>query len=185
MAALWQSCFGVNLQAAKTELERGADVNYWHEGSTCLMLAVASQNEELVSFLLGQQGLEVNAIASNNQTALHIAGQYSSPAIIRMLLDFPGIDREAHDSEGRSPLISSILNGGNIAQVNEFFLTPGMCLQETDMIELAKAKPEDLAKANPEVIDMILARAQKENEESTIRESKRLEEQKRLEKSRN
>ena len=105
MAALWQSCFGGNLQAAKTELERGADVNYWHKGSTCLMLAVASQNEELVSFLLGQQGLEVNAIASNNHTALHIAGQYSSPAIIRMLLDFPGIDREARNSEGRSPLI--------------------------------------------------------------------------------
>ena len=139
MATLWQSCFEVNLQAAKTELERGADVNFCYKGSTCLILAVASQNEELVSLLLGQPGLELNAIADGTpnpipshptkQTALHIAGQYSSPAIIRMLLDFPGIDREAKNSEGRSPLINSILEGGDIAQVNEFFLTPGMHLQ--------------------------------------------------------
>ena len=57
-----------------------------------------------------------------------------------------------------------------------------MRFQEGDMNELAKAKPEELAKANPEVIDMILARAQRENEESMMRENKREEERKRLEK---
>ena len=174
MAALWQSCLSEELQGAQTELERaGADVNFRRQGSTCLMVAVVTENEELVALLLGQPGLEVNAVTedvgptgnfqlNSNQkgsTALHIAGQFSSPAIIRMLLDWPGTDREVKDFSGRSPLISSIFNGGEIAQVEEFFRTPGMRLQEGDMNELAKAKPEELAKANPEVIDMILARA--------------------------
>ena len=191
MAALWQSCLSEDLQGAKTELERaGADVNFRRQGSTCLMVAVVTENEELVALLLGQQGLEVNAVTDDvgptgNQkgsTALHIAGQFSSPSIIRMLLDWPGTDKEAKDFYGRSPLISSIFNGGEIAQVEEFFRTPGMRLREGDMNELAKAKPEELAKANPEVIDMILARAQRENEESMMRERKREEERKRLEK---
>ena len=87
-----------------------------------------TKNEELVALLLGQPGLEVNAVTEDvgptgNQkgsTALHIAGQFSSPAIIRMLLDWPGTDREAKDFYGRSPLVSSIFTGGKLPKLKSF-----------------------------------------------------------------
>ena len=61
-----------DLPWAKKNLERGADVNYLHNdyGTTCLMGAVLGLNKEVVSLLLEQPGIEVNAKGDGGRTAL-------------------------------------------------------------------------------------------------------------------
>ena len=129
MADLWNSIWIGNRQPSqwqsnnalvKKHLERGADVNYHQNGDTCLMGAVRSQNKALVSLLLEQPGIDVNANDMFGYRALHMAaGRLSSPAIIRLLLDFPGIDGEVRNVDGRTPLMESIENG-TAAQFAEF-----------------------------------------------------------------
>ena len=63
------------------------------------MKAAGLRNTELVSLLLEQPGIDVNAKNSLGKTALHMAVRNGTPAILRLLLDFPGIDREAKDGE--------------------------------------------------------------------------------------
>ena len=79
-------------------LDRGHDVNYRpHSYSlTCLMAAASGENEEIVSLLLQQPGIDVIARTGLNGTALHRAVEYGTPAILRLLLDFPGIDKKAN-----------------------------------------------------------------------------------------
>ena len=91
------------------------------------MGAVSSKNEELVSLLLQQPGIVVNASDDEGLTALHSAARSfgtGSPAIIRLLLDFPGIDMEAKDKHGWTPLTYSILYG-TTAEFAEFFKNTG------------------------------------------------------------
>ena len=110
-----------NLPSAKKYLDRGADVNYLHNdyGTTCLMEAVVGKNEEVVSLLLEQPGIKVNAKGGGGETALHKAAWRGTPAVLRLLLDFPGINREAQDEEGRTPLMDSITYGTTM-QLEEF-----------------------------------------------------------------
>ena len=99
MSSLWQSCLDGNLLSAKECLDRGDNVNYRKSHLTCLSRALKSENKELVTLLLEQPGIDVNAKAFGvGETVLHQAAQsFCTPAILRMLLDFPGIDREARD----------------------------------------------------------------------------------------
>ena len=127
MANLYNSCRAGNLPKAKKQLEGGADVNFCHpeDGLTCLMVAVMHNNQEIVSLLLEKPGIDVNAKRFGfRDTALHFAIQrFGKPAILRMLLDFPGIDREAEDGFGTTPLMESI-NNGTVAQFAEFLKIP-------------------------------------------------------------
>ena len=115
---------------AKKCLERGADVNLQKRGQTCLMVAVKAKNSELVSLLLEQPGINVNAVdlTLRGETVLHKAAQsFCGPAILRMLLDFPGIDGEARDGRGQTPLMRSYVCG-DAAQFAEFLKTPKILL---------------------------------------------------------
>ena len=132
MADLCDSCiFGkISLARAREQLERGADVNYVQSNSTCLMSAVRSKNIELVSLLLEQPGIDVNAKDRFGRTVLHrAAGTVGTPAILRLLLDFPGIDREAKDLRNWTPLVSSIYLA-TVAQFAEFLKTPEVLLND-------------------------------------------------------
>ena len=71
MSDLWNSIWKGSLPSAKKCLDRGADVNYRSFSSTCLILAVTQNNEEIVSLLLEQPGIDVNAKMLSGQTALH------------------------------------------------------------------------------------------------------------------
>ena len=85
MANLYKSCRSGNLLLARKQLQRGADVNQ-HQSETCLIAAVTSQNKELVSLLLEQPGIDVNAKGVFGTRAVHrAAGRLSTPEILRQL----------------------------------------------------------------------------------------------------
>ena len=87
------------------------------------MEAVQNENEEFVSLLLEQPGIDVNAKDNVGQTAVHHAANEwcgtGNPAILRMLLDFPDIDREAQSVLEKTPLMQCIVYG-NAALLKEF-----------------------------------------------------------------
>ena len=141
MADLYLSCVSGNFSSARKELERGADVNYQKNGSTCLMEAAESRNIELVALLLEQPGIDVNAKDRFGKTDLHYIGTFGTPAILRLLLDFPGIDREAKDTRNWTPLVHSI-RYGTVVQFAEFLKTPEVLLNDECIPNLLERKPE-------------------------------------------
>ena len=92
----------------------GADVNEVNQSyykMTSLTRAVVSKNEPLVSFLLQQPGIQVNAKDNTGWTALHYAASFCSGAngrkVIKLLLNFPGIDMEIRNNKGETPLMKA------------------------------------------------------------------------------
>ena len=82
---LWDCCHLGNLEGVKRELAKGADVNgkkdYWpnqwieHADLPCLTAAVWSKRDDIVSLLLRQPGINVDATDYLDYTALHHACQ--------------------------------------------------------------------------------------------------------------
>ena len=80
---LWDCCHLGNLEGVKRELAKGADVNgkkdYWpnqwmeHADIPCLTAAVWSKCDDVVSLLLMQPGINVDATDYLDYTALHHA----------------------------------------------------------------------------------------------------------------
>ena len=136
------------------------------------MVAVKSQNEEVVSLLLQQPGIYVNAKVILGETALHVAaGGLGSPAILRLLLDFRRIDREVKNDHGWTPLEHSILFG-TTAQFAELLKTPEVLLNSKHLPHLLEQKP---------VLQKMLAEEQRKREEQVRKENERHERVKREE----
>ena len=94
-------------------LEKGANVNekggYFR--SSCLMEAVSVNNQELVSLLLDEEGIDVNARNAKNATALHTACYDGNTEMVRKLLAVPGINKNVFDRLGRTPLMAAKAQG--------------------------------------------------------------------------
>ena len=71
------------------------------------MEAVSVNHHELVSLLLDQEEIDVNARNVNNQTALHTACYDGNAEMVRMLLDAPGINKDVVDRHGRTPVMAA------------------------------------------------------------------------------
>ena len=91
----------------KEALESGADVNSRHSdftSITCLMSALEGHNEAVITFLLEQPGIQVNLQDMQGWTALHHAAfDFKSRSVIKLLLNFPGIDTEIISKDGYTP----------------------------------------------------------------------------------
>ena len=80
-------------------------------GTTILMEAVRRKRGDLVSLLLEQPDIQVNAKNKDNWTALHFAVQaqhstkHNTKKMIRSLLNFPGINTEIVNDRGKTPLM--------------------------------------------------------------------------------
>ena len=102
-------CENGTLKEVRRALANGADVNERDEYRTILMEAVRDNNEPLVSLLLQQPGIQVNAEDFEGRTALHHAAFHCSGTkgrkVIKLLLNFPGIDTEITDNTGITPLM--------------------------------------------------------------------------------
>ena len=103
-------CENGTLKEVRRALANGADVN--ERGiirKTILMEAVRDNNEPLVSLLLQQPGIQVNAEDHRGWTALHYAAFYNNREkgrkVIKLLLNFPGIDTEITNDDGETPLM--------------------------------------------------------------------------------
>ena len=80
-------CNTGTLEEVRGALANGADVNERdeeHFKMTGLMRAVVRQNEPLVSLLLQQPGIQVNAKDCVGWTALHYAAYQGHPHVVRI-----------------------------------------------------------------------------------------------------
>ena len=78
---------------------------------TALFLACDKNSEECVQLFLNNERCSpsiVNMQDNKNQTALLLAIKNSDPAIVRILLDYPGIDVNLKDKKGMTPLHEAI-----------------------------------------------------------------------------
>ena len=103
-------CEKGTLKEVRRALANGADVN--ERGmfkKTCLMLAVSDAKEPLVSLLLQQPGIQVNVKDIIGWTALHYAAFHNyreeGRQVIKLLLNFPGIDTEMTNDDDQTPLM--------------------------------------------------------------------------------
>ena len=122
-------CKNGTLEEVREALANGADVNKRNKGrDTNLMVAVNDVNEPLVSLLLQQPGIQVNAKNIGGRTALHYAAYNchgtKGRKLIKLLLNFPGIDTEITNDDGDTPLMvakeNHILRGRNKIFVEEY-----------------------------------------------------------------
>lgn len=87
------------LDIAQSLLSYGADPNETDiYGDTALHAATRKGNGKAVALLLGQAGLEVNAISGAGETALHIAAYQGCDAIVRLLLAAPGQNHDVRNN---------------------------------------------------------------------------------------
>jgi ankyrin repeat protein len=85
-----------NAQCRKLLISRGAD------GWTALMLAAADNNVDQIQLLI-QQGCDVNALARNNRSALHVASKHGHIDCFLPLVRAKA-DLNAQDEKSKSPL---------------------------------------------------------------------------------
>ena len=111
------------MREVRDALANGADVNErgliklkngenlkW----TVLMEAVDNNDEALVSLLLKQPGIEVNAQDKYGWTALHQAALKDNRNVVKVLLNFPGIDIDVTDDNGLLPQEVAMVEGSDI-----------------------------------------------------------------------
>lgn len=81
-----------------------------HPSSTPLHAACESGNEKAVLYLLSQD-LPIDTTSDSGQTLLHMAAQSKSPAIVRLLLKQDGVQLEAKNISGQTPLHAAARHG--------------------------------------------------------------------------
>merc|ERR1719509_289669 len=76
------------------------------------MWAVLCGREEVVEVLLAHPDVDVTCRGSADYTALHWACRFSSVGIVRRLLAMPGVQVDARNITGRTPLMEAVEEGG-------------------------------------------------------------------------
>jgi ankyrin repeat protein len=106
---LWNACVDGVLSSSDASVMRvqaaiaaGADVNFSSKGTSCLQLAAATGNHELVSLLL-TAGADKEVTTQEGGTALIIAAQYDRDKCVERLLT-AGADKEATLVNGMTAL---------------------------------------------------------------------------------
>lgn len=94
--------------AVKAHLAAGTDVNAADaNGITPLIAAVTSGQHDVVQLLLSA-GADINARGPEDRTALIYAIQAEQPEMALFLLEQKGVDLEARESHGSTPLVEAI-----------------------------------------------------------------------------
>jgi ankyrin repeat protein len=70
------------------------------KGRNLMHIAAKSGFVEIMSFLKGVDGIDVNRLDGAGFSPLHYAAEYNHPEIIRALLEIPRIDRQLRDRRG-------------------------------------------------------------------------------------
>ena len=83
---LEQACEACDLDAVKSLIESGADINYSNNGKSLLHRAVIIQCRPIVEYLI-HQNANVNTKTSSGATPLHSAILTQNNTIIKLLID--------------------------------------------------------------------------------------------------
>ena len=98
-----------NGDAVKAHLAAGTDVNVADaNGITPLIAAVTSGQRDVVQLLLSA-GADINAHGPEKRTALIYAIQAEQPEMALFLLEQKGIDPEAREAHGSTPLVEAVV----------------------------------------------------------------------------
>jgi ankyrin repeat protein len=103
--ALMSTCRpgSVQVPLLKALIAHGSDINMTWEWRSALVLAVSTQNYQVISILL-ENKCDVNTLLSYGSTALHTAATFGEPSIVKQLLRAGGNPRIA-DNKGMTPLM--------------------------------------------------------------------------------
>tara|TARA_Y100001970_G_scaffold268653_1_gene360190 strand:- start:1499 stop:2251 length:753 start_codon:yes stop_codon:yes gene_type:complete len=145
-----------DLDKVKNALSNGADVNAKNSnGTTALIRASAYGRKEIVSYLLEQPDIDMNATDTPvGWTALLYGILNNRPDIVEILLK-KGVDVNVKDSEGYTALITAsdmgrtdivemlLENGANMNETNNYDETALMVAREkgrTEIVELLETR---------------------------------------------
>jgi ankyrin repeat protein len=106
-SALFDAALRGDVQVVDALLQAGAQVNARHPDNqwTALMMAAAFDHAPVISRLLSEPDVDLNATADRGQTALHIAAERGSEAAADVLLQQPSLKVNVKDQRGWTPLI--------------------------------------------------------------------------------
>jgi ankyrin repeat protein len=111
MPALWDACCSGNVAEVVAAVERGEGVDTrGHHNDTVLIVAATLGHIEVASFLLWR-GAAVNAVDTDQQTAMHVACYKDNAGMVRLLLAQPGVDCNPREELGMTPLMVAVMMG--------------------------------------------------------------------------
>jgi ankyrin repeat protein len=98
-----------SLEEVRAALKRGEEVDTrgGAGNSTGLVVAGGKGHEAVVSLLL-KRGAAVNAVDTDQRTALYWACGYDRPGVVRILLAQPGVDCNPRDGSGETPVMAAV-----------------------------------------------------------------------------
>ena len=113
---IWDLCRNGAKEKVLSSLANGADVNSrgGEYRSTCLMESVNIGEEEMVSLLLEQQGIDVNARNVYGETALHYAALHGQLALVQKLLAASDINPFIEDFNGQTAIMNARKQGHDV-----------------------------------------------------------------------
>ncbi|CAH0053726.1 unnamed protein product [Clonostachys solani] len=113
MSPLQDAAVSWRLEMVNLLLEGGADVNFAENGTTALECAVQGGNYDIVTTLLGVQGILVNSEIHPYFTQSWFLGAVTGGyvSIVETVLAHADIDANAKDAAGNPPLIVGIIEG--------------------------------------------------------------------------
>ncbi|KAJ6038953.1 uncharacterized protein N7446_014105 [Penicillium canescens] len=102
-----------HMRAVLRAISEGADVNASHQLSKYTPLVVAAEcgHTDIVTYLLAQTSINVNAVANHGQTALHYAARHGHTDIVEKLLASPNLQVNLRDHYDWTPLIWAVKKG--------------------------------------------------------------------------
>jgi uncharacterized protein len=92
------------------------------DGNTPLLRAATLGNERLTKLFL-ERGADVNAANDIGYTALHFTSQEDHLGVAKLLLAAPGVDVDARDGNGNTPLSGAVFKSS--AKMIELLLKAG------------------------------------------------------------
>ena len=127
--ALYDACRTGDVDRARLELDRGADVHWTNEDDETPLLVAVWEGQVEAARLLLNRGADVNQANQMGDTALHVACEQSCSDTVRLLLD-RGADVHRTIPDGATPLFIAC-QGGHVDIVR-------LCLNFGANVDLAR-----------------------------------------------